>query len=109
MLMVTTESVPGYTIIKSLGLALACMPYAGDKYASGIKDLNGVTNANLPALLEDQWVGLLRRLNACGQEMGAHAIVDIRLESREITSMWRELQAYGTAVLLSPNRTKPVQ
>jgi uncharacterized protein YbjQ (UPF0145 family) len=107
MLMVTTQEVPGYRIIKSLGLALACVPFAGDKYASGIKDLHGTTHANVPALLEDQWVGVLRRLNACGQEMGAHAIVDIRLESREITSMWRELQAYGTAVLLSPNMAKP--
>jgi uncharacterized protein YbjQ (UPF0145 family) len=107
MLMVTTDDVPGYVVLKSLGLALACLPYMGDKYQSGIKDLHGQTNRNIPALLEDQWVNVLRRLKACGEEMGADAIVDIRLESREITSTWRELQAYGTAVLISPNRTRP--
>jgi uncharacterized protein YbjQ (UPF0145 family) len=71
MLMVTTEHVPGYVVLKSLGLALACIPYMGDKYESGIKDLNGKTNRNLAGLLESQWVDVLRRLKACGEEMGA--------------------------------------
>lgn len=107
MLMVTTDEVPGYVVLKSLGLALACIPYLGSKYEAGIKDLNGVTHRNVAGLLEGQWIDVLRRLKAVGEEMGADAIVDIRLESREITSTWRELQAYGTAVKLSPNRTRP--
>ena len=100
MILTTTDAVPGQHIGQTLGLVIAAIPYWGTKYAEGITDLNGTTHANVPILYEGRRYQVLSRLEAHASVMGANAVVGIRFHDRTITSTWKELCAYGTAVVL---------
>lgn len=96
----TTDTVPGFDSIHSLGLLVACIPFWGSKYAEGIGDLNGNTNTDVAAAYEARRRQVLQRLTEGAISVGANAVVGIRFTDREITTTWKELCAYGTAVIL---------
>lgn len=98
VLMTTTDGVPGRTIAACCGLVVACIPFWGSKYAEGIANLKGVKNEDVPAAYEARRTELLTRLIGKAVDLGADAVVGVRMTDREITSSWKELCAYGTAV-----------
>lgn len=95
IMMATTDPPPNLVI---LGLVVGCVPWFGSTYAEGLKDLNGQTQADLPAALESRRYEALRRLSDRAQRIGATAVYGVRFDVRDINSTWRELCAYGTAV-----------
>src|SRR5262245_5079327 len=106
MLMTTTHGLPDLTIVHTYGLVVACMPFWGSKYAEGISNLQGTTNADVPAAFEARRAALLERLAGKAEERGANAIVGLVMHDREITPTWKELCAYGTAVIVG-KRSSP--
>lgn len=102
MIVVTTETIAGFTIAHSLGLVYASLPTVVSKYEEGIKDLNGRTYPDVPGNLERRRSELLARLEHHAQRVGADAVVAMRFHDRELSAAWRELCAYGTAVVLRP-------
>lgn len=102
VLCVTTESIVGRTITRSLGLVVGCVPYFGSTYAEGVKDLYGITAANLEAVFEARRYEALIRMTANAKRRNADAVLCVRFSVREINATWRELCAYGTAVSLEP-------
>jgi uncharacterized protein YbjQ (UPF0145 family) len=96
-MILTTSTIPDSL---PLGIVVACIPYAGSTYVEGIKDLRGRTQAGLPDILEKRRYEALRRLSGKAELMGADAVMDVRFDTREITSSWRELCAYGTAAIV---------
>ena len=101
MILVTTEAVAGARVAATIGIVYACIPYFGTKYAEGIGDLRGGTAPDIPAVLERRRAELLARLVVRAAGVGADAVLAVRMDTREITPIWRELCAYGTAVRLA--------
>jgi uncharacterized protein YbjQ (UPF0145 family) len=108
MILATADTLHGQHITRSLGLVVACIPYLASTYAEGIKDLQGNVNPDVPSVLEARRLDVIERLAKVGSKVGADAIVAVRMDVREISPTWRELCAYGTAVVvLNPVRRGP--
>jgi uncharacterized protein YbjQ (UPF0145 family) len=101
MIVTTTDLVPGREIVAVLGLVIGAVPYFGSTYAEGIKDLHGRTSPNVPDMLERRRKeAVTRMIEQCPKQ--ATAVIGMAFDIREITGTWREVCAYGTAVVLSP-------
>lgn len=101
VLVTTTETVPPWTITRTLGIVVASIPVFGSTYAELIKDLNGETTVNVSGALEARRVAVLKRLIEAASARGANAVIGVRFEFREITKIWKEMCAYGTAVTVA--------
>lgn len=102
VILATTTELPGYTVGAVVGVVVGAIPYYGTTYGEGIKDLNGNTAADVPAVLERRRREALARLAHNASDLGADAVLGVTFDVREITQAWRELCAYGTAVTLHP-------
>jgi uncharacterized protein YbjQ (UPF0145 family) len=100
VILTTTDTVPGFTITGTVGLVVGSIVYFGTKYNEGISDLNGKTTTDVPAVFERRRREALARLAANASHVGANAVVGVAYHSRDITQTWRELCAYGTAVVI---------
>ena len=100
MLLSTTDNLPGATITVTLGMVVGAVPYFGSTYAEGIKSLDGATHPDVSIVLERRRQEALERLGVNARRLGASAVVGVRFTSREITGTWKEVCAYGTAVVI---------
>jgi uncharacterized protein YbjQ (UPF0145 family) len=102
MLIVTTESIPGYEIQAVLGEVHGVKVRARNVYAEGIKRLDGVSNPGRDAALSHSRDEAIAEMGRLAATRGANAVVGMRFDHRDITSAWTEICAYGTAVYLVP-------
>lgn len=100
MIMTTIDTVPGFVIERTMGLLVASIPFVVSKYEEGVKDLHGNTQPDVPANLEKRRSEALSRLERKARQVHANAVVGVRFDVREIGGAWRELCAYGTAVVI---------
>lgn len=99
----TTESVPGRETAEVLGIARGNTVEArnvGRDITSGLKNLVGGELKAYSDLLTTAREEAIDRMRADAGEMGADAVVNVRLETSEIASAGAEVIAYGTAVRL---------
>lgn len=101
MILVTTDTVPGHKITECIGLILACVPFWGNKYGEGIANLNGITTSDVNAVYEARRSEAMERLAFGATNIGANAVVGVRFDTREINATWKEICAYGTAVVIT--------
>lgn len=99
-IVVTTPTVPGTSVVRVLGTVVGSVAWFGNKYAEGIGDLNGNTHPDVGGVFERRRYEALRKLQRNAEAIGANAVVEVRFDSREITGTWKELCAYGTAVMV---------
>jgi uncharacterized protein YbjQ (UPF0145 family) len=99
MLVVTTDSLPGYEIRTVLGEVLGVTTRTHNVYAEGVKDLHGGLNPHRSAALMHWREETVARMAAAARELGANAVVGMRFDHRGIGEQWAELCAYGTAVV----------
>ncbi len=107
MIVVTTETVPGYEIHDVLGEVHGVTARPRNAYAEGVKFLSGVPNPKMASALNrwrDQAIAQMSRL---AYERGANAVVCMRFDHREISAAWMEICAYGTAVFVVPDTNRP--
>jgi uncharacterized protein YbjQ (UPF0145 family) len=100
---VTTESVPGYEIVEVLGIARGNTVKArnvGRDITQGIRNLAGGELKAYSTLLSQARDEAIERMEADAVEMGGDAVVNVRMETSEITKGASEVIAYGTAVRL---------
>jgi uncharacterized protein YbjQ (UPF0145 family) len=100
---VTTESVAGHEIVEVLGIARGNTVRArnvGRDITQGIRNLAGGELA-YSTLLSDARDQAIERMEADALEMGADAVVNVRMETSEVTQGASEVIAYGTAVKLA--------
>jgi uncharacterized protein YbjQ (UPF0145 family) len=102
MLIVTTESVPGYEIQAVLGEVHGVKARARNVYAEGIKRLDGVSNPARDAALSHSRDEAIAEMSRLAAARGANAVIGMRFDHRDITTAWMELCAYGTAVFMVP-------
>ena len=104
MIVVNTETVPGYEMVEMKGIVqgnTVRAKHAGRDIAAGFKNLVGGELKGYTELLTESRREAVERMIAQAQELGANAVVNVRFSTSAITAGAAELYAYGTAVVLS--------
>lgn len=103
MVVVNTETVPGRTITRVLGLVQGNTiraKHIGRDIAAGFKNLVGGELKGYTELLTEARRQAIERMLAQARELGADAVVNVRFTTSAVTQGAAELYAYGTAVSL---------
>ena len=105
MLVVTTNDLPGYRVVRHLGmvrgLSVRSRSIVGNIGAS-IQILFGGNISVYTKLAEDARREAFEHLIAQGRSVGANAILAMRYDANEMASAVTEVLAYGTAVVVEP-------
>ena len=105
MILVNTETVPGQRVRQVLGLVQGNTVRAkniGRDIAAGLKNVVGGELKGYTELLVESRQQAMGRMIAQAQQLGANAIINVRLSTSAVTGGAAELYAYGTAVTLEP-------
>lgn len=105
MIVVNTESIPGYRLRESKGLVQGNTiraKHLGRDMAAGLKNLVGGELRGYTELLIEARRQALERMIAQAEQLGANAVVNVRFTTSTITQGAAELYAYGTAVIAEP-------
>ena len=103
MIVVTTETVPGKTIRKVLGLVRGNTIRArhiGQDIKAAFRNLIGGEIVEYTKLMAESREQAIDRMTDAARELGANAIVGMRFTTSMIMSGAAELLAYGTAVIV---------
>ena len=101
MIVVNTETIPGYKILGMLGIVqgnTVRAKHAGRDIMAGLKNLVGGELVAYTELLTESRQQALKRMMDQARELNANAIVNVRFSTSAVTSGAAELYAYGTAV-----------
>jgi uncharacterized protein YbjQ (UPF0145 family) len=103
MLVTTTDAVPGYRVVKVLGLVRGNTVRArnvGRDILAGLKSIVGGEVGTYTAMLAQSREQALDRLRAEALEAGANAVVGMRITTSTVMQGAAEILAYGTAVVI---------
>lgn len=105
MLIVNTETIPGYNVVRVLGLVQGNTiraKHAGKDIMAGLKNLVGGELKGYTELLTESRREAMGRMIAQANELGANCVLNVRFSTSSITQGAAELYAYGTAVVVQP-------
>ncbi|MCG3178030.1 MAG: hypothetical protein BIFFINMI_00353 [Phycisphaerae bacterium] len=111
MIVVNTEWIPGYRIVRTLGLVMGNTVRAkhlGRDIAAGFKNLVGGELKGYTELLTESRRQAIERMMAQAQQLGANAVVNVRFSTSAVTQGAAELYAYGTAVVAQADTREAV-
>ncbi|NOZ04543.1 MAG: YbjQ family protein [FCB group bacterium] len=103
MIIVTTPDIPGKRIVKVLGIARGSTIRArnlGRDIMAILKMLIGGEIKTYTEMMARAREESIARMETVAREMGANAIVNVRLTSVTVLSSTAEILAYGTAVVI---------
>ena len=105
MIVVNTETIPGYRILETIGIVqgnTVRAKHAGRDIMAGLKNFVGGELVGYTELLTESRQQALTRMMDQARELEANAIVNVRFSTSAVTSGAAELYAYGTAVNVEP-------
>jgi uncharacterized protein YbjQ (UPF0145 family) len=102
VLVVTTDSLPGYDIRAVLGEVLGVTASTRNPFAAGIRSPATGERGDMAHVLVQTRARAIEQMMVAARRRGANAILGMRFDNRDITSMWVEIVAYGTAVVAVP-------
>ena len=103
MIVVTTETVEGKQIVKTLGLARGNTIRArhiGHDVMAGLRNIVGGEITDYTKMLAEAREQSIQRMVQDAERMGANAVIGVRFVTSMVMSGASELLAYGTAVEL---------
>ncbi len=103
MLMATTDTICGKTIVKHLGLVRGNTIRArhiGRDVMAKIKNVVGGEISDYTKLMGESREQAIDRMVEDAQELGANAIIGIRFSTSEVMDSAAEILVYGTAVIV---------
>ncbi len=103
MLIVTTDSVPGKKVVKSLGLVRGSSVRArhlGRNITAAFRNIVGGEVPEYTQLMAQSREHALHRMQEEAEGLGANAVVGIRFMTSMVMSGAAEMLAYGTAVIV---------
>lgn len=103
MLLSTTDTIVGKTIVKHLGLVRGNTIRArhiGRDIMAILRNIVGGEITDYTKMMAESREQALDRMVANAQELGANAIVQVRFSTSEIMNGASEIMAYGTAVVV---------
>src|SRR6202162_2311598 len=107
MIVVTTEEVTGHRIVEMKGQVFGVFVRSrglGGNIMAGLRSLGGGEIKEYTSLLEDARRHAIDRMVQNATVMGANAVVRRQFDLAEIGSTRSEMVAYGTAVVIEPER-----
>ena len=110
MIVVNTETIPGYTIRETKGLVQGNTiraKHLGRDITASLKNLVGGELTQYTELLTESRRQAVDRMIQQAQELGANAVVNVRFTTSSIAAGAAELYAYGTAVTIGLSSTEP--
>jgi uncharacterized protein YbjQ (UPF0145 family) len=103
MLLSTTDTIPGKTITKHLGLVRGNTiraRHVGKDILAALRNLVGGEIEEYTKLLGESREQALDRMIEQAKKLGANAIVGVQFSTSEIATHAAEILAYGTAVVV---------
>lgn len=103
MIVVNTEFVAGYDVVKTLGLvhgSTVRAKHVGRDIAAGLKSIFGGEIRGYTELLNDARKEAMDRMIASAKKAGANAILGVRFSSNSVMQGASELYCCGTAVVI---------
>jgi len=103
MLISNIEFLPGYTVLKHLGLVQGSTVRAkhiGRDMMAGLKNLVGGELKGYTELLNESRQEAVDRMVAQARSVGANAVINVRFSTANIAAGASEILAYGTAVVV---------
>ena len=107
MILVNTETVPGYRVVETKGLVQGNTiraKHLGRDIAAGFKNLVGGELKGYTELLTESRRQAIERMIGQAQQLGANAVVNVRFTTSAVTQGAAELYAYGTAMVVEEER-----
>jgi uncharacterized protein YbjQ (UPF0145 family) len=105
MIVVTTNDLPGYRIVKVLGLVRGITVRSRNAFGTIGGSLQSLLGGNLSlftTLAETSRSAALDLMVEHAEQHGANAVIAMRYDSNDIAAGITEMLAYGTAVLAEP-------
>lgn len=107
MLVVTTDELPGYEVRKVLGEVIGATGRVRNPFVDKVRMLEqGGRNPRMSHYLAQWRREAIDQMTELARERGANAVVGMRFDHREISEMWGEMCAYGTAVYVVPRSAR---
>ena len=103
----TAQELPGVEIRENLGIAFGLVVRSmgfTKSFSAGFKSLRQGEVSEYTDLLEDARRHAIDRMVANAKLLGANGIVAMRFDSSEMGNQLTEVVAYGTAVVVGPQR-----
>lgn len=103
MIIATTEKIPGKEIVAYKGFAKGSTIQAkhiGGDILAGLKNIIGGEIKEYATMMEKARQIAIGRMVKEAEEMGANAIVAVRLQTSSVMNSAAEIVAYGTAVVV---------
>ncbi len=103
MIVVTTDSIPGRRVVKTLGLVKGNTiraRHVGKDILAGLKGIVGGEISEYTKMVAESREQSLDRLIEEAESFGANAVVGIRFTTASMMQGAAELLAYGTAVIV---------
>jgi uncharacterized protein YbjQ (UPF0145 family) len=107
MIVVTTDSIPGYDVTAIMGEVCGVIARPHNAFADGIRELNGGLNPAVSQALANVREQAVIELVRAARKRGANAVIGMRYDNRDVSPAWAELCAYGTAVRVSSQTPHP--
>ncbi|MCD6195498.1 MAG: YbjQ family protein [Staphylothermus sp.] len=104
-LITTTEKIPGYKIVKILGLVSGSVVRArhiGKDFLAAIRNIVGGEVPEYTELLAQAREDAINRMIQKARSLGANAVIGLRFATTAVASGAAEILAYGTAVVIEP-------
>lgn len=105
-LIVTTDEVPGYSVVRVIGLVRGNTiraRHVGNDILAAFKSLVGGEISEYTKMMAESREQSLDRLRAEAVERGANGVVALRMTTSTVMQGAAEILAYGTAVVLEPD------
>ena len=107
MVIATTDFIAGHRVTRTIGQVFGVVVRRrglGGNLVAGLRSLVGGEITEYTQMLEEARRHATDRMTQNAMAMGANAIVMMRFDSSEIGDTMSEIVAYGTAVLIEPER-----
>jgi uncharacterized protein YbjQ (UPF0145 family) len=107
MLVATTEHVAGHRVQETVGQCFGVVVRSrglGGNIMAGLRSIAGGEIHEYTQLLEETRRQAVDRMIRNATAMGANAVVMMRFESSEMGQTMSEIVAYGTAVVIVPDK-----
>ncbi len=107
MLVATTEHVAGYRVQQTIGQCFGVVVRSrgiGGNIMAGLRSIAGGEIHEYTQLLEETRRQAVDRMVRNATAMGANGVVMMRFDSSEMGQTMSEIVAYGTAVVLVPDK-----
>lgn len=105
ILVVTTNDVPGYEVVKVHGEVFGLLVRSRNlisNIGAGLKSIIGGEIGGYTKLLSDSRIEAIERMKKAAADQGANAILAMRFDTGDIGASMNEVAAYGTAVTIRP-------